>query len=770
VGGLNEETYVLAAQTVLFPVETMTAAAQAQAGTRSGEVAVTNTVGRATTIVLSAESAALVQRFRDPMTLAAAVAGYGAEHRLDPHLVLDEAYPVLQHLVGAGFLVRARAEPDEVPERVGDLTILNLVQRLGDVMVLRARAPDGTDVAVKLLLDATDDPVREELRREAEVLTVARGPRVVGLVRDGTPAEQPYLATRWVDGLNLAQHAARGRRPWEATWRATALALAHEVLAAYSGLHERGILHADVHPKNVLVTPAGDVVLIDFAVARVVDHPVLGTAHRAAALPYLEPEWARTWRRGRPPPATPAGEQHAVGALLYQLFTGQHYVSTLTASGPLLERISAAPPAPFTDHGGPAWPAVEKVVARMLAKRPADRFLRLADAAIALPRPPRPRTRPASAHPGPAGLLRSTLRRLTRAGGLIDTGLTTAPRASVNYGAAGIAYFCYRLAQQRGDPALLTAARRWLAWAHRQRDDALAYQAPEIGLLSRRIGRVSIYHSPAGTACVDALVANAEGDLHRAGQMLADFVSVSQLPCASPDLTVGRAGTVVGTALLVEALGDTGLPRRHGLAAVGAAALDGLLHELPTDVAGDDGIRYRGVAHGWAGILYAALRWSEATGTVVSDLVVDRLDQLAGLRGEQGRYDIPMAGWCHGRAGTAQLWSTAFRVFGEDRFRDLTVAAAAAAWAVRRGSPTLCCGLAGQGYAMLAAHEVDGDPIWLWRAKRLAGVAARGAATPSSHLNSLWKGEVGVALLLADLADPQGACLPLFGREGWPRT
>src|SRR5262249_38236268 len=160
---------------------------------------------------------------------------------------------------------------------------------------------------------------------------------------------------------------------------------------------------------------------------------------------------------------------------------------------------------------------------------------------------------------------------------------------------------------------------------------------------------------------------------HRAGQMLADFVSVSQLPCASPDLTVGRAGTVVGTALLVEALGDTGLPRRHGLAAVGAAALDSLLHELPTDVAGDNGIRYRGVAQGWAGILYAALRWSEATGPVVSALVVDRLDQLAGLRGEQGRYDIPMAGWCHGPAGTAQLWSTAFRVFGEDRFRDLTV-------------------------------------------------------------------------------------------------
>jgi serine/threonine-protein kinase len=762
------EQYVLAPQAELFAAEAMTASAQAQLGTKPGEFAITNTVSRATTIVLSAESAELLQRFREPVSVATAVAGYGADQHVDSHLVLNEAYPVLQHLIAAGFLVRAGAATEEVPEQVGDLRVLKLVQRLNDVMVLRACTPEGGDVAVKLLLTPADDHGRQELRREAGVLALARGCRVPGLVRDGTAAEQPYLATSWADGVPIVHHAARRRRPWEPGWRIAVLAMARGLLAAYAGLHERGILHADVHPKNVLMAPDGSVTLIDFALALAAGEPELGTARRAGALPYTEPEWAAAWRRGRPPPpATAAGEQHAVGALLYQMFTGQHYVSTLTGSGQLLERIATTPPAPFSDHGVPPWPAVEAVLARMLAKRPADRFGSVAEAAAALPPGPR---RPGASQPGPATLLRATMQRLTRDGGLIDTGLTTAPRASVNYGAAGIAYFCYRLAQLRGEPGLLTAARRWLTRAHQDRDDPLAYQSPEIGLRRSRIGPVSIYHSPAGTACVDALVASAAGDLRRAGHALSDFVSTSQLPCPSPDLTIGRASTVVGAALLIEALGDTGLPQRHGLQAVGDAALAGVLRELPPDVAGYDQIRYRGIAHGWAGILYAALRWCEATGTPVPEAVADRLDQLGELsrRGGRGRYDIPMAGWCHGPAGAAQLWATALRVLGEPRHRELTVSSAEAAWAVRRGNPTLCCGLAGQGYAMLAALEADGDTRWTARAKRLASLAVQHAGTAACHPNSLWKGEVGIALLLADLADPGAACLPLFGREGWP--
>jgi serine/threonine-protein kinase len=94
--------------------------------------------------------------------------------------------------------------------------------------------------------------------------------------------------------------------------------------------------------------------------------------------------------------------------------------------------------------------------------------------------------------------------------------------------------------------------------------------------------------------------------------------------------------------------------------------------------------------------------------------------------------------------------------------------AAEASWAHPEHSATLCCGAAGQAYAMLIAHQVSGDTRWISRAHELAARAAREAGTRWCLPNSLWKGDVGIALLAADLECPRNACMPLFGREGWP--
>jgi serine/threonine protein kinase len=73
----------------------------------------------------------------------------------------------------------------------------------------------------------------------------------------------------------VTDHAARRRQPWHPDWWAAALELARALLDAYVGLHERGIVHADVHPKNVLVASGGAVTLIDFGFARVPGDPRL---------------------------------------------------------------------------------------------------------------------------------------------------------------------------------------------------------------------------------------------------------------------------------------------------------------------------------------------------------------------------------------------------------------------------------------------------------------------------------------------------------------
>ena len=83
--------------------------------------------------------------------------------------------------------------------------------------------------------------------------------------------------------------------------------------------------------------------------------------------------------------------------------------------------------------------------------------------------------------------------------------------------------------------------------------------------------------------------------------------------------------------------------------------------------------------------------------------------------------------------------------------------------------PTLCCGLAGQAYALLLAHQVTGDTDWLARAEDLAWNGVREASGRSSLPNSLWKGDVGLALLTHDVEQPDGASLALFAPEAMPR-
>jgi serine/threonine-protein kinase len=133
----------------------------------------------------------------------------------------------------------------------------------------------------------------------------------------------------------------------------------------------------------------------------------------------------------------------------------------------------------------------------------------------------------------------------------------------------------------------------------------------------------------------------------------------------------------------------------------------------------------------------------------------------------RGPHDPHMAGWCHGPAGYAHLWASAARELADEAYAERALQAAEASSATREGIATLCCGLAGQAYATLVAHEVSGDDRWVARARDLAARAVRQVGTRWCLPNSLWKGDLGVALLISDLDRPRTACMPLFGREGW---
>ena len=111
------------------------------------------------------------------------------------------------------------------------------------------------------------------------------------------------------------------------------------------------------------------------------------------------------------------------------------------------------------------------------------------------------------------------------------------------------------------------------------------------------------------------------------------------------------------------------------------------------------------------------------------------------------------------------LMNLAERSLGNEVFGRIAARAALHAYEAPTDIADLCCGAAGRAYAMLDMFRHTGERQWLTRAHALAeravGLADRGFLARSS----LYKGEVGVALLLADLDRPELSCMPLFDRE-----
>jgi serine/threonine-protein kinase len=348
-----------------------------------------------------------------------------------------------------------------------------------------------------------------------------------------------------------------------------------------------------------------------------------------------------------------------------------------------------------------------------------------------------------------------------------------APRCSVNYGVSGIALALCRIAMARDDPSLLALADHWatMSLRHSERDDAFVSEALDI--TPAVTGSVSPYHRESGVHCVRALVAAALGNETLQLRAIEAFLETARRPGDGPDLTLGRSGLLVACALLRDvSTGDA----VASLDALARTILDEIWAELdalpPIGSEGDDG--YAGIAHGWAGYAYAALLWCGAAGVAVPSGVPRRLEELAGLATPVGRGLVwpvrpgrpdTMSGWCHGSAGYVHLWLVAADALGDDGLRELAVRAGWHAWEAPDRVGSLCCGMAGRAYSMLALHRAIGGEDWLRRAEQLADSAVYGIDQFDLPPHSLWKGFTGIAVLAEDLADPGAAAMPLFERE-----
>jgi predicted Ser/Thr protein kinase/poly(3-hydroxybutyrate) depolymerase len=239
-------------------------------------------------------------------------------------------------------------------------------------------------VAIKVLSTDGED-TRRQLLREARAASALSHSGIVTIHAVDQQNGVDFIVMEYVDGQPLSDVIPPAGLPVD-----TVLEYAAQIAAALAVAHRAGVVHRDIKPANLMITPSGDVKVLDFGVARrsTVDPDAMtqavtlgGTIAPAGAIVgtagYLAPEQIS----GQP--ARPASDIFALGAVMYHMLTGRSPFQGETLWA-ILDATVRAFPTPIPEIRRDVPPALTEFIDRCLAKDPAQRFQSGADAVAAL--------------------------------------------------------------------------------------------------------------------------------------------------------------------------------------------------------------------------------------------------------------------------------------------------------------------------------------------------------------------------------------------------
>jgi eukaryotic-like serine/threonine-protein kinase len=233
----------------------------------------------------------------------------------------------------------------------------------------------GRTVAIKRLRTdlASDATFQARFRREAQSAASLNHPSIVSVYdtgeemsTDGSNVAQPYIVMEYVAGRTLRDILREGRK----ILPERALEITSGVLAALDYSHRAGIIHRDIKPGNVMLTPSGDVKVMDFGIARAVSDASSTMTQTAAVVgtaQYLSPEQARGET------VDSRSDVYSTGCLLYELLTGRPpFIGDSPVSVAYQHvREQAQPP---SAHDEELTPELDAIVMKSLAKNVGDRY------------------------------------------------------------------------------------------------------------------------------------------------------------------------------------------------------------------------------------------------------------------------------------------------------------------------------------------------------------------------------------------------------------
>jgi eukaryotic-like serine/threonine-protein kinase len=227
------------------------------------------------------------------------------------------------------------------------------------------------DVALKVLPAGKlgDDAPRKRFRKEALALAKLNHPNIGTVFDFDTQNDIDFLVMEYIPGETLGERLSKGSLP-DKEWIAVSL----QIAAALEEAHEHGIVHQDLKPGNIMVTPKGQVKVLDFGLARLLEPDsgaevtaTLTQTDGAGTLPYMSPEQLQ----GNP--VDGRTDIFSAGAVLYEMSTGQRPFQEKQAPR-LIQQILNEAPRPMQEWNRRSSPQIESIVLKALDKQPDLRY------------------------------------------------------------------------------------------------------------------------------------------------------------------------------------------------------------------------------------------------------------------------------------------------------------------------------------------------------------------------------------------------------------
>lgn len=261
--------------------------------------------------------------------------------------------------------------------RLGQYQIESLLGQGSMACVYRARHL-GLDrpCALKIMdagLEEEQPGLREQFWAEARAAANLVHPHVVTIHNLGSAGGRHYIEMEYVPGGQTLRETLVRSGPLEPQ---RAAELSRQIALALGAAHDSGLVHRDIKPANVLLTPEGKAKLADFGLVRRLDDLARGGAPLAGTPSFMAPELFKGT------PAGPRTDIYALGVLLFHCLSGR-LPFTADGVGDLIQ-LHLKQPAPDVRNHAPVPAPLAEIVARTLAKAPAERFASAAELVRAL--------------------------------------------------------------------------------------------------------------------------------------------------------------------------------------------------------------------------------------------------------------------------------------------------------------------------------------------------------------------------------------------------